>query len=228
MTLFEPTETVSAVQATAGRLRASVLNGRLQPGEQVTEAEVAEDFGVSRPTAKSAITILVNDGVLRREANKPAYVPRLSPADVEDLFLARIPLELAIVRLVTARVGHVPAGAATAVREMETMPEDAPTSQFVQADLGFHLSLVESVASRHMTRMYRTIQGEIHLSMVQSQRVLGAVLIAKEHGEILDALRAGNNKEASTLMQGHLERARDKIVAKLHEAEATAGNNTAT
>ena len=34
---------------------------------------IAELFKVSRPKAKSAITMLVNDGLLRQEPNKPAY-----------------------------------------------------------------------------------------------------------------------------------------------------------
>ena len=66
------------------------------------------EYEVSRPTAKTAISQLVQEGLLRREAHKSAHVPSLSREDVEDLFLVRMPLELEVVKLVVGR--NDPAG----------------------------------------------------------------------------------------------------------------------
>ena len=73
--------TVSVADALAGELRERVLDGVFPAGGAVPETDVAATFGVSRPTAKSAITSLVGAGLLRREANRPAYVPRLTAED---------------------------------------------------------------------------------------------------------------------------------------------------
>ena len=102
-------KTVSVVEALAMTLRARVLDGQIDAGVGITEADVAAEYDVSRPTAKTAISLLLHEGLLRREAHKSAYVPELSRKDVEDLFLVRIPLELEVVRLVGGQQA-VPAG----------------------------------------------------------------------------------------------------------------------
>ena len=71
-------KTVSVVEALAMTLRARVLDGQIDAGLGITEADVAAEYDVSRPTAKTAISLLVHEGLLRREAHKSAYVPELS------------------------------------------------------------------------------------------------------------------------------------------------------
>ncbi|MEN2550922.1 hypothetical protein, partial [Acinetobacter baumannii] len=81
------------------------------------------EYEVSRPTAKTAISQLVQEGLLRREAHKSAHVPSLSREDVEDLFLVRMPLELEVVRRVAGTV--VPPAAAGAVTDLANVPAEA-------------------------------------------------------------------------------------------------------
>lgn len=213
---FEAIQTISAVDAVADRLRDRILDGQLPPEYQVTELDVAAHYRVSRPTAKGAITILVNDGLLRREANRPAWVPRLSPDDVRDLFNVRIPLEIGIVRQVIGRK-IVPVGMSEAVRDIAKL-DDAPPSRFVKSDLRFHRLMVDSLGSQRMTRVYSLIQGEIHLSMVQSHRVLGAERIAGEHSYILEAIVGQEEKLAVERMERHLAGACRDVAKYLDEA----------
>ena len=101
-------KTVSVVDALTTSLRARVLDGQIDAGVGLTETDVATEYEVSRPTAKTAISQLVQEGLLRREAHKSAHVPSLSREDVEDLFLVRMPLELEVVRLVVGK--EIPTG----------------------------------------------------------------------------------------------------------------------
>ncbi|WP_201732166.1 GntR family transcriptional regulator [Acidithrix sp. C25] len=59
-------KTVSISEALTEELRSKVLDGDIPAGSLVTETEVASTYGVSRPTAKSAIQSLTHDGLLRR------------------------------------------------------------------------------------------------------------------------------------------------------------------
>lgn len=205
---------VSAVQAGANWLGDLVTNGELVAGQQVTEADVVTQFGVSRPTAKSAITVLVNNGLLRREANRSAYVPQLSVEDIEDLYLVRIPLELEVVRRV-ASSRHVPAGCASAIEDVTKMEAETPPGEFVETDLRFHRLLVESIASPRLSRLYQSILGETHLSMVQSKRCHNAQYIAQEHGDVLLAIEEGDEAKAVELMRKHLESTRERTAAEI-------------
>src|SRR4051794_25738365 len=164
-------KTVSVVDALSASLRSRVLDGDIDPGVGLTETEVATEYEVSRPTAKAAITHLVQEGLLRREAHHPARVPTLSRHDVEDLFLVRMPLELEVVRRIAGQ--SIPPEAADAVRDLAAVAPIARHSEFVEADLRFHRVLVAAVDSPRLNRMYRALSGEIHLSMVQSRYALG-------------------------------------------------------
>jgi DNA-binding GntR family transcriptional regulator len=212
-------QTVSVVDALSDTLRARVLDGHLAPGTSLVESDVAAEFGVSRPTARAAITFLVHEGLLRRQAHKSAHVPVLSRADVEDLFLVRIPLEIGIVGAVAAH-GEPPLEAGRAVDALAAVPADAPHSVFVEADLDFHRALVRSVDSPRLSRLYAALSGEIHLSMVQSRYVLGRNRIAREHREVLQALQSGDAPLAEERMRAHLEGAREALASRLEQAVA--------
>jgi DNA-binding GntR family transcriptional regulator len=210
--------TVSVVDALVDTLRAQVLDGHVPPGATLVEADIAAEFGISRPTVRSAITVLVHEGLLRRQAYKSAYVPVVSRADVEDLFLVRIPLEIGVVRAVVAQ-GAPPLGAGRAVSALSAVPDDAPHSVFVDADLDFHRALVRSVASPRLSRLYAALSGEIHLSMVQSRYALGRDRIAREHGQVLEALELGDAALAEERMRTHLEGACEALASRLDRVD---------
>jgi DNA-binding GntR family transcriptional regulator len=197
--------TVSVVDALMSSLRDRVLDGQIPPGSTMTEAEIATAYGVSRPTARSALTALVQEGLLHREANKRTCVPRLSRDDVEDLFLIRIPLETEVVRILIARDAVPVAEAARAVADLEHLDATASHGAFVEADLRFHQSLVDALGSPRYDRLYRQIRGEVHLCMVQTRHTLGRERIVTEHSAVLDAMRAGDADEAVRRMRDHLD-----------------------
>jgi len=201
--------TVSVVDALTASLRSRVLDGHIDAGVGLTETDVANDYEVSRPTAKTAISQLVQEGLLRREAHRSAHVPSLSRADVEDLFLVRIPLELEVVSRLAGTA--IPQAAADAVTELTNVPTEAGHSRFVEADLRFHRALVGALDSPRLNRLYQALSGEIHLSMVQSRHALGRDRIVAEHSGVLDALVQGDAELAETLMRAHLEGARDAL-----------------
>ena len=208
-------KTISVVDALTESLRASVLDGARPAGASLTETDLALEYDVSRPTARAAVNALVQEGLLRREPHKPAHVPQLSGADIADLYLVRIPLELEVVRQLVMSRGLPPA-AAEAADSLSALPEDAAHSRFVEADLGFHRLLVDAVDSPRLSRLYAEITGELHLLMVQTRYALGRERIVREHKGVYDAMAAKNTRLAQKLMREHLEGARDILAVNLN------------
>ncbi|MBB5159940.1 GntR family transcriptional regulator [Saccharopolyspora phatthalungensis] len=208
-------ETISVTTLLVDTLRAQILDGKVESGRGLAENDVAAEYEVSRPTARVAITQLVQEGLLRRNGRQqPARVPQLTAADVEDLFVVRLPLELEVVRLVAGRP-DAHGRAARAVDDLRAIDSGRPHSAFVEADLRFHRALVDAIGSPRMTSHYERLSGEIHLSMVQSRLVLGRDRIVAEHSAILAAIVAGDVARAHELMESHLAGARDAMVASL-------------
>jgi DNA-binding GntR family transcriptional regulator len=110
-----------------------------------------------------------------------------------------------VVRVLVER-GTVPVvEAERAIADLDRLGPDAPHSSFVESDLRFHQSLVDAVGSPRLSRLYRGIQGEVHLCMVQTRHTLGRERIVAEHGAVLEALRAGDADEAEHRLREHLE-----------------------
>jgi DNA-binding GntR family transcriptional regulator len=213
-----PLAIVTVVDAVVAAVRARILDGDLPPGAPLTEGKVVRDYRVSRPTARTALRALVHQGLLRHDPHHPARVPALTAADIADLFLVRTPLELAAVELVAGTgAGETAAlrGAMDAVRELRELDREASHSAFVAADLRFHRQLVDLAGSPRLSRIYDGLHGEIHLCMVQTRFALGRERIAHEHAGILRAVAQRDPVAAGALMRGHLDGARDTLLARL-------------
>lgn len=208
-------QTVSVVEALVAELRNRVLDGGYPAGSALVESDVAERYGVSRPTARTAITALVYEGLLRREANKTARVVRLTQADMDDLFRIRIPLEEKVLRHLAIRREVPIAAMAAAVDQLRQVALDAPYSEFVLPDLRFHAVMIDAFGSPRLSKMYESLRGEIHLCMVQTSTALGHARILEEHAGVLEFAASGDAEAAVQLMHDHLCGAQQVLRSRL-------------
>src|SRR5919201_6943356 len=75
------------------RLRAEIGSGQLRPGEQVVEARLAAELGVSKTPVREALIRLQRDGLVEIEPYRGARVRELSPRDVHEILELRRLLE---------------------------------------------------------------------------------------------------------------------------------------
>lgn len=81
------------------QLREAILSGDVRPGEKTSQAELARDLGVGRTPLREAVRMLQNEGLVLAEPNRRVEIASLSVEDVEELYVARIALELAAARI---------------------------------------------------------------------------------------------------------------------------------
>jgi len=209
--------------AIVGELRARIIAQEEPPGAAITEAAVAERFGVARPTARLAIERLVADGLLRREAHRAARVPELSRDDIVDLFDTRRLIESAALgRLATS--GELPADALVAHRALlEVARVDGA---FAATDADFHRSLVAGQPSPRLARMHAALMGEIELCIgqVQAHHLVAVTDVVAQHQGILDAVIAGDAARASALAAAHVDQTRAALLAHYDATHPTAAH----
>jgi DNA-binding GntR family transcriptional regulator len=198
---------ISTTEAVVVSLREKILDGAIEPGQPLPEADLTREFGVARPTVRAAIQTLCHEGLLQRERNRSAFVPRLTAADVRDLFSVRIPIECLIVRRVLERgapLGEVQA----AIARLSELRERSHWSAVVDADLGFHRALARAAGSPRLERLYDSMSGEIRLCIAQLRPAwTSPAAMAAEHRELLDVVERGDVGAAEARMTAHLERA---------------------
>ena len=202
-------------------LRSAIISQAIPPGTSVTESAAALRFGVARPTAKTAIEKLVADGLLRREMHQTARVPRLSRADIVDLYDSRAVVESAAIGAL-ASGGTLPADALAAHRALLDTAGDTPGGTatdgddgFATHDIAFHRALVAGQSSPRLARMHALLMGEIELCIgqVQANHLLTASEVGAQHQGILDAVTAGDAALAERLTRDHIAGSRDRLLA---------------
>ena len=206
---------ISIVDAIANDLRERLFSGGLTPTAALTETDIAGSYDVARPTAKAAIERLVAEGLLVRGPHKTARVALLGPDAVRDIYLARAYLESEVLRRL-AGTRSVPAEAVRANADIAALTDESPLA-VVEPDMRFHLSLIDAVGNERISKMYRSLVGEVRLCMTRAQalKLLDTSLIHDEHERILALLGAGESAAAAQLLDEHLARARERLAAAL-------------
>jgi DNA-binding GntR family transcriptional regulator len=196
--------TVSTVDAAANVLRELILDGELEPGTRLREAEFAERLRIARHSFRAATQILIAEGMLRREPHRGVTVTVLDADDILDAFRLRTALETEAVRILIAE-GRVPDGARQAVDDLSAVPDGAPWRDVVEPDMRFHRSIIDAAGSARLSRAYDGVQAEIELCMVQLRpHYEHPSEVADEHTELLAAIVAGDAERADRLFRVHL------------------------
>ncbi|GAB3305913.1 GntR family transcriptional regulator [Pseudoclavibacter terrae] len=211
--------TVSVVDAVAEQLRNQILSGAIVPGNALTEGSVTEQFGVPRPSVRSALQVLTFEGLLRREPNKSVFVPRLGAEDVRDIFgVRRVVEEEAARRFV--RLGRSSEVPERLLLELEAMDERAQWSDVVRVDFDFHKSIVDAVDSPRLSRIYQSIATETRLALSQLRPSYDSpIVIASEHRSLLDHIRSGDERSAIEATREHLALSERIILSEIAQAE---------
>jgi len=198
---------ISTTEAVIASLREKILDGAIEPGQPLPEADLTREFGVARPTVRAAIQTLCHEGLLQRERNRSAFVPRLTHEDVFDLFSVRIPIECLIVREILSKAA--PLGAVHgAIGQLVALTPHSHWSEVVDADMGFHCALAHAVGSPRLDRLYASMAGEIRLSIAQLRPSWQSPThMGDEHRELLAVIESGDVEAAEARMTAHLERA---------------------
>lgn len=207
--------TVSIVEAIADDLRGRILSGDLESSAALTEIKVSSSYKVARPTAKAAIEKLVSEGLLVKGVHKTARVMDLGPKAVRDIYNACAYLEAEVLRRL-ASTRSVPAAAVEANSDLAALTSGAAID-VVELDMRFHSMLIDAMRNERISKMYRTLVGEIGLCMVraQSQHLLDPTLLHAEHRRILEHIEDGQGEQAAILLDEHLGHARERLVAAI-------------
>lgn len=189
------------------RLRASIINGSLKPGSQLSEVELATSFGVSRGPVREALQRLVQEGLLHSEPHRGVFVPVLTDEDVHDVYLARDALESAAVRSIIA--SGTTAAAYESLDRFVTLMDKAAAAGDWEAvgnfDLEFHVALVDASGSDRLKRMFSTVISETRLCLGVLTAADARDDLVDEHRRICDLMQEGETEQALAVLKKHFD-----------------------
>jgi DNA-binding GntR family transcriptional regulator len=207
----------STVDRVAEELRRAVFEGEIESGTPLREVALAESLGVSRPTVREALALLVAEGLATREPNRGVSVSSADPESVHDVSTARAVLESAGVRNWARATEEAREAVRRALADYEqAVAHDASYQELNQRHLAIHLSLVGLTGSPRLVSMAESIVAEMRLALAQIDRVRrNARDQAGSHHHLLDLLEAGDVDAAVAELDDHLHGAEEAIIERL-------------
>lgn len=221
---IEPVVRESTPSIIASKLRDAIRHGELAPGQQLGEADLARQLGVSRGPLREGMQRLTQEGLLVSIRNRGLFVVDVTADDVRDIYVARGAIER------TAAAQILKHGAEDAARQLlniiDTMDAAFDRDDVVaigEIDLEFHSLLVQLSRSPRLVRMHDTLLTETRLCINALGGAYPTVDIrAREHREIAEAIGAGDAALVDQLIVDHM----DDAVARL--VTVVPGQNSAT
>jgi DNA-binding GntR family transcriptional regulator len=212
--LEEPHSTVERV---ADELRRAVFDGELESGTPLREVALTESLGVSRPTVREALTMLVAEGLATREPNRGVSVTAPEASSVRDVCSARRVLEGAGVRRWPDADDQLRGRVHAALDDyISAVHADSSYQELNARHLAFHVSLVGLTGSERLVAMAETLAVELRLALAQVERLRrNAHDQADSHAALVRLLEDGDIDAASVFLDRHLADAETEIIDAL-------------
>jgi DNA-binding GntR family transcriptional regulator len=189
-------------------LRDMILAGELVPGQKLIQEALSERLGVSRTPLLAAFSKLEKEMLVELVPRRGAFVKRLSPAELVQLYEVRLRLE-PLGAFEAAQ--HVDSKGRQVLDELLENYRAAVESGVAQAvrlaDYRFHMAIMSMAGNTVLER----ILSSFAIVSKSNQRGLmkPAAKSLEEHESLRDAIKSGNAELSESLMREHLTEARD-------------------
>ena len=210
-------EHASTVDRVVEELRRALFDGELESGTPLREVALAASLGVSRPTVREALTVLVAEGLATREPHRGVAVAGPEAESVRDVCRARLVLEGAGVRRWLEATDEQRELVRTTLADyIGAVDTGAKYQQLNERHLAFHISLVGLTGSPRLVSMQENLVLELRLALAQVDRIRrNAHHQARSHATLVRLLEEGDIEAAHAFLVQHLADAEESIITAL-------------
>ncbi len=196
-------------------ITSALLRGKLAPGAQLVERELAAAFDCTRGTIRKVLARLGAESKLVLEANRGAFVPSPSVDDIREVYRARQVVEAGIVATLCGRLGAREKRALRAhVKNEQRALKTGSVEECVRLAGQFHLLLAELAAAPDVRAFLGTLvaKTELYKALFNPSKVSNCA--SDEHGQLVDALEEGRLETVLASMHDHLDELETRVLAQ--------------
>ncbi len=210
----------------------ALSTGDLKPGDQVNEAEIARQAGISRGPVREAIQHLVGEEILVSYPHRGTFVAEWTEKDILEIYTVRALLEGYAARLAVQKMTPEELAELTVIIEkmVEKAKENDEASVF-EYDLLFHLRAYEFSRHELLCRLLSNLRRRIYFYIkLDADTTPSLVHYAENHFLLLDSLKSRDPDQAEKVFREHLESV-GKVLAerymqkRLNEQKASGESN---
>jgi DNA-binding GntR family transcriptional regulator len=190
------------------RIVDAVLDHRLAPGTKLGEEKLGRAFGVSRTRIRQVLVRLAAEQVVVLTHNRGAAIACPTPEEAEEVFEARILIELPLITafIEKASDAEIAALGDLLARELAAHAQGDRRAS-IRLSGEFHIAIAEGARNRTLEKILRELIPRSSLILMASEQHGGHSRCGcgdSEHQQLLDAIRARNPRVAQRLMKTHL------------------------
>jgi DNA-binding GntR family transcriptional regulator len=193
----------STAQQVADGLTDAIMRGEMPPGAPIRESAIAASLGISRNTVREAVRVLQASGLIRHTMHHGATVVDPSQEDLDELYRARIALELSAAG--QPRTPEELAPARAALQELMTAYETHDPAVIAEKDLAFHAAIVSMLQSKRLNEFYAQLARELRFFLmvlsVENREYDSQEGVIEEHTSIMAALESGDPAKARAVLE---------------------------
>lgn len=197
---------VTTVEKLADDMAEAILSGEFAPGSRLDEQILAQRYAVSRTPVREALRQLATTGLIEVRPRRGAIVARVSPAQLEELFVAMGELEATCARLAALSMAPTERRRLQALHDsMGVMAERNEAAAFADANhmlhtmiyAGAHNAVIADATSALRRRLSPFRRAQFHLEGRPPRS-------HAEHDEVVGAIIRGDALAAHAAMLHHV------------------------
>lgn len=190
------------------QLRRSIILGQYRQGDRIVESDLAESFGASRGSVRSALQALEGEGMIRMLPNGRKEVVGFTQKEAHDMYELRWMIENRAAEITMERKTLLFTPLLTVLKHIEQCTEQMDDdTDWYDLDLQFHRALVQAAGSApllkaweiSMPTMYTML--ELNTSIDYRERYIAEFL--PKHRRLSELLIRGDS-ELFALLKEHI------------------------
>lgn len=213
-------EPISISQRVYDALEAAITQCELAPNTELSDRQLAEQFGVSRTPVRDALTMLEMSGIVRRRDRTGWIVAGFSEADVHDLFEVRRLIEPQGLQKLAR--DWDPTVVDRLIGTFDGFPFPLPPEQYneyLTRDNEFHKGIIACSENRQIETFYVMLEKQIdRIRHFLAGGYRGRIdEVYREHVRLCDALRAHDLQASVEALVQHLEMGEQNMIVFARE-----------
>ncbi|WP_449395950.1 GntR family transcriptional regulator [Devosia riboflavina] len=201
------------------RFRQALFDGRLRPGQFVSQRDLVALLGLSIGALRELLPRLQFEGLLKVMPQRGIQITQIDLPMIRQAFQIRAAFEReavlhAVRKLDDAALDAQEALHRSIMEEVRTKPDQALFERGQQVDDGFHNLLIAGTQNDLLIQAYGVNSIRIRLIKLDRVTLSAAVLPSAfaDHLAIISAIRSRNPHEAMDAMDRHMMNARERAL----------------
>lgn len=202
-------ERTSAKQMVYENVKDWIIEGRLEAGEKVSDAEIANYFHVSRTPVREALQLLEMQKLVKSYPGKATLVTEMERDNIEKWYLPMVNLQQLAVMLAVEKVDvkHIEELRALSAKFGKLIEVQDKPLPILKADKDFHSCILDIAGNEYVKDFCNVLW--IHIQRLEYgffKDSPSLKLSVEEHEKIISALEFKDGFSASIRMKEHWDR----------------------